>query len=273
MSSCAICLETNKDDNNTTLMIKLQIIFLLSLSFLFSSCTDKEDPPILEIRDLLDSAHIGESIEKAKAHAEQSGKTDQIHYLRGWIQYLRKDDDQAEKEYKLCLKENPDSYDCQRGIGLIQQQRKQYAKAESNFQKALNAAEAQKDFEAVSILRVDSGNLLLRQNRRSEAISEYKKALEAKQDGSAYFGLGLTTLLQGDRKSSKDYLEKGLKTPYRDLILKAETYYLLAKLQFEWEKNPRAAAVSAKKAFELFPAKKEYAKAWEQYSKAASSLP
>ncbi|EQA34863.1 tetratricopeptide repeat protein [Leptospira inadai serovar Lyme str. 10] len=273
MNSNPFDAETNQDDTNTTFMNKLPIISLLCLWFLFSTCTDKEDPPILEIRDLLDSAHIGESIEKAKVHAERSGKTDQIHYLRGWIQYLRKDDDQAEKEYKLCLKENPDSYDCLRGIGLILQQRKQYAKAESSFQKALSAAEEQKDFEAASILRVDSGNLLLRQNRRSEAILEYKKSLEAKRDGSAYFGLGLTALLQGDRRSSKDYLEKGLKTPYRDLILKAETYYLLAKLQFEWEKNPGAAAVSAKKAFELFPAKKEYAKAWEQYSKAASKLP
>ncbi|TGK11985.1 hypothetical protein EHO60_06825 [Leptospira fletcheri] len=242
--------------------------FLIFVSFTLS-CREKEEPPILEIRDMLDSTHISESIEKAKVQAERSGKTDQIHYLRGWIQYLRKEDDQAEKEYRVCLKENPESYDCSRGIGLIEQHRKHYEKADFNFQEALRNAEKRKDAEAISVLRVDLGNLLLRQNRRSEALGEYEKSLVAKQDGAAYFGLGLTSLLQGNRARSKEYLEKGLKTPYRDSILKAETYYLLARLQYDWEKNPQAAAVSAKKAFELFPAKQEYAKSWEQYSKAA----
>ncbi|PJZ69864.1 hypothetical protein CH373_10565 [Leptospira perolatii] len=247
------------------------MISFASATLLFLSCGNKEEPPILEIRDLLDSSHIADSIEKAKQSAEKSGKTDQIRYLRGWIHYLRKEDDLARVEFSGCLKENPSAYDCSRGLGLIESQGKTYPEAEKNFREALASATEAKDLEAISILRSDLGNLYLRQNRKKEAAFEYRKSLEAKQDGSAYYGLAVATLMEGDRTSAKFFLEQGLKTHFRDSIFKAETYFLLGKIQFESEKNAKAAAESAKKAFELFPAKEEYRKAWEKYAKSASS--
>ncbi len=225
----------------------------------------------MEIRDLLDSSHIKEAIQKAKTKAEKSGKTDQIHYLRGWIYYLRHQDDAAIKEYKLCLKENPSAIDCIRGLAQIANLKMEYREAESGFKKALDIAELVKDKESISTLQSDLGNLALAENKRKEAIEWYSQSIRTKEEGSAYFGLGLAYMLERDKASAMTYLKKGLGVEYRDLIFKAETYYLLAKLQFEWEKNPKAAAESAKKAFELFPAREEYAKSWEQYSKAIGS--
>ncbi|TGK06842.1 tetratricopeptide repeat protein [Leptospira semungkisensis] len=254
---------------NPNAILLIQVTGLVA--FFFSCEGSKEDPSILEIRDLLDSGHISESVEKAKSKLLKTGKTDQIHYLRGWMAYLRKDDPGAEKEYKLCLKENPISIDCLRGIAQIRNHRKEYEKAESSFKKALAVAEASKDREYTSMLMTDLGNLFLSQDIRKEALDWYSKSISIKEEGSAYYGMGLVYLLNRDKASSISYLKKGIDTEYRDLILKAETYYLLAKLQNDFEKNPKAAAESAKKAFELFPAMEKYSKSWEQYAKAARS--
>ncbi|EPG65562.1 tetratricopeptide repeat protein [Leptospira wolffii] len=243
---------------------------ILSLCF-FSGCGEPKEPTITEIRDLLDSTHLSEAIQKATKEAEKSGKTDQIHYLRGWIYYLRHQDEAAGKEYNLCLKENPASVDCIRGLARIDQQKIQYRKAETGFKKALGLAELAKDREAKATILTDLGNLALAENKRKEAIDWYTQSIQTKEEGSAYFGLGLAYLLERDKPNAAANLRKGLGVEYKDSIMKAETYYLLARLQFEWEKNPKAAAESAKKAFELFPAREEYAKSWEQYSKAAGS--
>ncbi|TGK02834.1 hypothetical protein EHQ53_05010 [Leptospira langatensis] len=250
----------------------IPLIQAISIFALILSCDGaKEEPTILEIRDLLDSGHISESVEKAKSKLLKTGKTDQVHYLRGWMSYLRKDDPAAEKEYKLCLKENPASIDCLRGIAQIRNHQKEYKKAESDFKKALTVAEALKDKEYTSMLMTDLGNLFLSQDLRKDALDWYSKSISAKPEGSAYYGMGLVYLLNRDKVSSILYLKKGIETEYRDSIIQAETYYLLAKLQNDFEKNPRAAAESAKKAFELFPAMEKYSKSWEQYAKAAGS--
>ncbi|TGK39764.1 tetratricopeptide repeat protein [Leptospira andrefontaineae] len=238
----------------------------------YSACSgEKDEPSILEIRDLLDSGHLTESVQKAKDKALITGKMDQVHYLRGWIHYLRKEDPSAEKEYKLCLKENKNSIDCLRGLAQIEKHKQNYEKAETRYKQALVIAQATKDQEYSSMLLTDLGNLSLSQDEREEALDWYTKSIQVKPEGSAYYGLGFVHLLNRDKFASIQSLKKGLGTEYRDLIIKAETYYLLAKLQNDFEKNPQAASESAKKAFELFPAMEKYSKSWEQYSKLSSS--
>ncbi|TGL61114.1 hypothetical protein EHQ64_13035 [Leptospira sarikeiensis] len=238
----------------------------------FLACSgEKDEPSILEIRDLMDSGHLAESVQKAKDKAIKTGKTDQVHYLRGWIYYLRKEDAAAEKEYKLCLKENKNSIDCLRGIAQLEKNKQNYEKSETRYKQALIIAQASGDKEYTSMLLTDLGNLSLAQDEREEAIDWYNKSVQVKPEGSAYYGLGFVNLLNRDKLSSVQFLKKGLETEYRDLIIKAETYYLLAKLQNDFEKNPKAASESAKKAFELFPAMEKYSKSWEQYSKLSRS--
>ncbi|XDD58283.1 tetratricopeptide repeat protein [Leptospira sp. WS58.C1] len=243
----------------------------LVLAF-YSACSgEKDEPSILEIRDLLDSGHLTESVQKAKDKALTTGKMDQVHYLRGWIYYLRKEDSSAEKEYKLCLKENKNSIDCLRGLAQIEKHKQNFEKAETRYKQALVIAQASKDKEYSSMLLTDLGNLALSQDEREEAMDWYDKSIQVKPEGSAFYGLGFVYLLNRDKSASIRSLKKGLETEYRDLIIKAETYYLLAKLQNDFEKNPKAASESAKKAFELFPAMEKYSKSWEHYSKLSSS--
>lgn len=251
--------------------VRVGLIITIACLFPLGNCTEQKEPTITEIRDLLDTAHLSEAIKKASTEAEKSGKTDQIHYLKGWIHYLRHEDEAAAREYRICLKENPGSIDCIRGLARIDYLKADFGEAEKGLTKALSLAESRKELSSIAAIQTDLGNLSIARNNRKEAIERYNKAIQAEKEGSAYFGLGLAYLLERDKVSAAKYLRQGLAVEYKDSIIRAETYYLLAKLQFESEKDPKSAAESARKAFELFPAREEYAKAWEHYSRESGS--
>ncbi|TGK23845.1 tetratricopeptide repeat protein [Leptospira stimsonii] len=247
--------------------IFLQFSFITTLLFfLFSNCNKKDSISILEIRDLTEKDNLVEALQKAEETLKQKGDTAELLYVRGWIRYLQKNQDGAQKDFTKCLSLDPKSLDCKRGLGLVFESNKEYKEAEKTFQEALvTAKEKGPDHEA--ILHENLGSLYLRQNLRKQSLSEFQNSISLSDKGDAYYGFSLCLIMEGNSEGAIASLEKGVTKAFRGKALKSESHFLLSKFYFEKRKDPVKAEEEIKKAISIFPLHKEYLNALQTYTK------
>ncbi|PJZ52253.1 tetratricopeptide repeat protein [Leptospira adleri] len=254
-----------KTNPNFRILIALSFI-TISLFFILGNCNKKDSISILEIRDLTEKDNLVEALQKAEETLKQKGDTPELLYVRGWIRYLQKNQNAAEKDFTKCLSLDPKSLDCKRGLGLVYESDKNYKEAEKIFQEALLIAK-EKGPDSEAILHENLGSLYLRQNLRKQSLSEFQNSISLSDKGDAYYGFSLCLIMEGNSEGAISSLEKGVTKVFRGKALKSESHFLLSKFYFEKRKDPVKAEEEVKKAIEIFPLHKEYLNALQTYTK------
>ena len=111
---------------------------------------------------------------------------------------------EAEKLYREILKQIPEQPDCLHYLGLIFMQKGEEKQAASYLQKSLESGHNPIYFS-------NYGMFLSRQGKHSEAIKQYKKAVEIQPDyAEAWFNLGVSSSHTGDLGTAEHAYEKAI---------------------------------------------------------------
>ena len=129
-------------------------------------------------------------------------------YFQEGVAVLRNDQQNAYVSFQKALKANPRHRDSHYYVAYIYAMQEKFASAEEEIREVISI---DPDYpEACNFL----GQLLVKQNRRPEAIQAYRKAvsfpLYATPD-VAYYQLGLALELEGDMKEALQVFEDALK--------------------------------------------------------------
>jgi Tfp pilus assembly protein PilF len=138
--------------------------------------------------------------------------------------------------FQKALQANPRHRDARYYVALIYATREQFAEAEAEIRKVLDI---DPDYpEAYNFL----GQVLVRQNRRTEAIRAFRKAATSPlytTPDVAYYQLGLALEMEGDMQGAKEAFENALKvTPPN--VPQALVYLELGRVHYKLGEDSQA---------------------------------
>lgn len=129
-------------------------------------------------------------------------------YYQEGVAVLSNDQQNAFVSFQKALKENPRHRDAHYYIGFIYAFQEKFDQAEAEVREAIRIDPDYPD--AYNFL----GQVLIKQNRRQEAIDAFRKALSYPLYSTpdvAYYQLGLALELEGDMQNAKQAFEDALK--------------------------------------------------------------
>ena len=148
-------------------------------------------------------------------------------------------------EFQKGLELNPKDPQLWHYCGLAFLIREEYDKAETYLKKAIDLD------PALSDARNHLGVTFLAENRPSEALEQFDKALEDPdftQTGMAFFNRGKALLLLDQPQSAVEAFERSIERNPADI----RAYLELAELHLK-QKDPRKSAFAARRAIEFYP--------------------
>ncbi len=157
-------------------------------------------------------------------------------YFQEGVAVLNNDQQSAFVSFQKALKENPRHRNAHYYVALIYATQEKFTEAEAEIREAINI---DSDFpEAHNFL----GQLLVKQNRRPDAIRAFRKALSyplyATPDVANY-QLGLALEMEGDMQAAKQAFEDALKvTP--PTVPQAMVYLELGRVHYKLGEDGKA---------------------------------
>lgn len=157
------------------------------------------------------------------------------HYQQG-VAVLNSDQQSAYVSFQKALKENPNHRNAHYYVALIYATQEKFAEAEAEIREALDI---DPDYpEAQNFL----GQLLVKQNRRLEAIRAFRKAASSPLYGTpdvANYQLGLALELEGDMEGARQAFEEALKVVPPN-VPQALVYLELGRVHYRLGKDSEA---------------------------------
>jgi Tfp pilus assembly protein PilF len=129
-------------------------------------------------------------------------------YYQEGMAVLNTDQQSAYISFQKALRENPHHRNAHYAVALIYATQEKFAEAEAEIREALDTDPEYP--EAHNFL----GQLLVKQNRRQEAIRAFRKAARSPLYSTpdvAYYQMGLALELEGDMQGAKQAFEEALK--------------------------------------------------------------
>lgn len=129
-------------------------------------------------------------------------------YYREGVAVFNTDQQSAYVSFQKALKENPRHRDAHYYVALIYATQEKFAEAEAEIREVIDIDPEYP--EAYNFL----GQLLVKQNRRPEAIEAFRKAVNSPlytTPDVAYYQLALALEMEGDMQGAKQALEDALK--------------------------------------------------------------
>lgn len=157
-------------------------------------------------------------------------------YYQEGVAIFNSDQQSAYVSFQKALKENPRHRDAHYYVALIYATQEKFAEAEAEIRKVIDI---DPDYpEAHNFL----GQLLVRQNRRADAIRAFQKAVSSPLYATpdvAYYQLGLVLELEGDMQGAKQALENALKVNPPN-VPRALVYLELGRVHYKLGEDSRA---------------------------------
>jgi Tfp pilus assembly protein PilF len=158
-------------------------------------------------------------------------------YYQEGVAVLNSGDQQsAYVSFQKALKENPRHRDAHYYVALIYATQEKFTEAEAEIRETIDIAP---DYpEAHNFL----GQLLVRQNRRPEAIQAFRKAVSYPLYSSpdvAYYQMGLALELEGDMPGAKQAFEEALKVNPPN-VQQALVYLELGRVHYKLGEDGKA---------------------------------
>ncbi len=167
--------------------------------------------------------------------SEESMKKADGYYQEG-VAVLSNDQQTAYVSFQKSLKENPRHSNSHYYVALIYATQEKFTEAEAEIREAIDS---NADFpEAHNFL----GQLLVRQNRRQEAIRAFRKAVSYPLYSSpdvAHYQLGLVLEMEGDMQAAKQAFEDALKVAPPN-VPQALVYLELGRVQYKLGEDGKA---------------------------------
>lgn len=167
--------------------------------------------------------------------SEERIKQAEGHYQEG-VAILNADQQNAYVSFQKALQENPRHRNAHYYVGLIYATQEKYAEAETEVRVAIDI---DPDFpEAHNFL----GQLLVKQNRRPEAIRAFQRAANSPLYSSpdvAYYQMGLALELEGDMQGAMQAFEEALKVAPPN-VPQALVYLELGRVHYRLGEDSKA---------------------------------
>jgi Flp pilus assembly protein TadD len=142
-------------------------------------------------------------------------------------------DSEALVEFQKAYTADSTNLDAMVGIGRCQTRRGNYVPAERVLEKAL--AQSPDNPQVLTLL----GDVYLARDRRAEAVSHYRRAIQLDENNAdAYLGLGTTLETEGDLAAAEEALQSALLHAPKN----AEVMYRLGTVYLGMNEKSRARA-------------------------------